>query len=469
MSSSSPAKVRQVAAVTVALVLAGTACGLPQQVDDMASTGSNSGAYYTCATGTPVPTVTMVWEEQTSTPDAGGVISGTTTIYTDTTPVPTETPFYRTGEFYLNQAAIVGSDWEVKLVGAGASGDVASATFEITNRSGAERVLLLATQVLLEDTDGHILTYDLGAEAALGLPDLRETEQTAIGAGASVSRTYAFAAAGVRRVGVNTGIFRGGTTRPVWFNPYQDPAEVSDGACAHGPADWLSMPIGQQGFVGSEPGTGVLPPPPPAARFPSRPVASVGNYPVNPPFYFASLFMQAGHHGYDLTSCFYNGCAQDGAPRLIRMGPTRPIMAMLPGHVIRSRCGWNDGYGCYVVVETQIGPTDFLYSYYAHLWGGDAASFRSGIPDPTCDPSDCGATTAYGGLGSGPGPVVGEGATVTCRTQLGYVGMSGHTTGPHVHWEVRRGPAWGATAQFDPELVRPYIPQLCASGTGGGT
>ena len=112
MSSSSPAKVRQVAAVTVALVLAGTACGLPQQVDDMASTGSNSGAYYTCATGTPVPTVTMVWEEQTSTPDAGGVISGTTTIYTDTTPVPTETPFYRTGGRYRNPAAIVVSDGE---------------------------------------------------------------------------------------------------------------------------------------------------------------------------------------------------------------------------------------------------------------------------------------------------------------------------------------------------------------------
>lgn len=469
MSSSSRAERRRVVAVGLALVLAGSACGLPQQVDDLASTGSNSGAYYTCATGTPVPTVTMVWEEQTSTPAADGVVTGTTTIYTDTTPVPTETPFYRTGEFYLNQAAIIGSDWEVTLIGAGASGGYASATFTITNRSGTDRVLLLAAQVLLEDTSGHIDSYNLNAQTALGLPDLRDVEQTAIGAGATVSRTYAFAASGVRRAGVNTGAFSGGTTRPVWFNPYQDPAEVSEGACAHGPADWLPMPMDQQGFVGNELGGGVLPPPPPAARFPIRPVASVGNYPVNMPFYFASLFMQAGHHGYDLTSCFYAGCAKDGSTRLVRMGPTRPIVSMLPGRVLRARCGLNDGYGCYVVIETQIGPADFFYTYYAHLWGGGADSYRTGVPDPTCDPSDCSATSAYTGLGSGPGPMVSEGQTVGCRTFLGYVGMSGNTSGPHLHWEVRRGRAWGATGQFDPELVRPYIPDVCQTGMGGGT
>jgi murein DD-endopeptidase MepM/ murein hydrolase activator NlpD len=75
-----------------------------------------------------------------------------------------------------------------------------------------------------------------------------------------------------------------------------------------------------------------------------------------------------------------------------------PVTAALPGRV--SRAGWSDGYGLLVVVQHGNG----LETRYGHL-----SSIRVA-----------------------PGQQVAQGQLV------GLVGSTGHSTGPHLHYEIRR-------------------------------
>ena len=64
--------------------------------------------------------------------------------------------------------------------------------------------------------------------------------------------------------------------------------------------------------------------------------------------------------------------------------------------------GWNSGgYGNLMIVRHRLG----FETWYAHLSGF----------------------------------AVGTGASVAGGTRIGYVGSTGRSTGPHLHWEVRRG------------------------------
>jgi len=78
-----------------------------------------------------------------------------------------------------------------------------------------------------------------------------------------------------------------------------------------------------------------------------------------------------------------------------------PIRAAADGVVIVSRnCGaWNGGYGNYVVI-THGNGTQTLYAHMSHT-------------------------------------IVSSGETVSAGQTIGYVGMTGLTTGPHLHFEVR--------------------------------
>jgi len=75
-----------------------------------------------------------------------------------------------------------------------------------------------------------------------------------------------------------------------------------------------------------------------------------------------------------------------------------PVTASLPGRV--SKAGWSGGYGLLVVVQHGNG----LESRYGHL-----SSIRVA-----------------------PGQLVAQGQLV------GLVGSTGHSTGPHLHYEIRR-------------------------------
>ena len=78
-----------------------------------------------------------------------------------------------------------------------------------------------------------------------------------------------------------------------------------------------------------------------------------------------------------------------------------PIYAAANGTVIIARTGggWNGGYGNYIVITHSNGTQ----TLYAHM--------RSAI--------------------------VTSGQAVSAGQLIGYVGMTGHTTGPHLHFEVR--------------------------------
>lgn len=83
-----------------------------------------------------------------------------------------------------------------------------------------------------------------------------------------------------------------------------------------------------------------------------------------------------------------------------------PIRAAADGEVIVSRSsGWNGGYGIYIVIKHANGAQ----TLYSHM---------SGV-------------------------TVGSGARVTAGETIGYVGNTGKSTGPHLHFEVR-----GATNPF---------------------
>ncbi|MEX0934744.1 MAG: M23 family metallopeptidase [Candidatus Paceibacterota bacterium] len=79
------------------------------------------------------------------------------------------------------------------------------------------------------------------------------------------------------------------------------------------------------------------------------------------------------------------------------------VYASAPGSVIISKgSGWNGGYGSYVVIKHPNG-TQTLYSHLSSV-------------------------------------IVGVGQDVVAGQVIGYVGNSGRSTGPHLHFEIRGGP-----------------------------
>jgi LysM repeat protein len=83
-------------------------------------------------------------------------------------------------------------------------------------------------------------------------------------------------------------------------------------------------------------------------------------------------------------------------------GPTgSPLYASRGGTVIKSQCGWNGGYGCYVVLDHGGGVTT-LYGHASQLY-------------------------------------VSVGQSVSQGQTIAAMGNTGRSTGPHIHFEVRVG------------------------------
>lgn len=76
-----------------------------------------------------------------------------------------------------------------------------------------------------------------------------------------------------------------------------------------------------------------------------------------------------------------------------------PLYASRAGTVIKSQCGWNGGYGCYVIID-HGGGVQTLYGHASQL---------------------------YVSVGQG----VAQGQTIAA------MGSTGRSTGPHIHFEVR--------------------------------
>lgn len=78
-----------------------------------------------------------------------------------------------------------------------------------------------------------------------------------------------------------------------------------------------------------------------------------------------------------------------------------PIYAARGGVVVTSQCGWNGGYGCYIVIDHGNG-VQTLYAHHSKLFAV-------------------------------------KGQTVTQGETIALMGSTGRSTGPHVHFEVRLG------------------------------
>jgi len=122
---------------------------------------------------------------------------------------------------------------------------------------------------------------------------------------------------------------------------------------------------------------------------------------INEPYRGGSGSAQDGYYtnpipGSRLTQGVHGWNAIDlGAPR------STPIRAAADGIVIiaRNNGGWNGGYGNYVVITHENGSQ----TLYAHM----------------------------------SRPIVTSGQSVSSGQTIGYVGMTGLTTGPHLHLEFR--------------------------------
>jgi len=76
-----------------------------------------------------------------------------------------------------------------------------------------------------------------------------------------------------------------------------------------------------------------------------------------------------------------------------------PLVASKAGRVVKSQCGWNGGYGCYVVLDHGGGVTT-LYAHARRLY-------------------------------------VSAGQRVSQGQTIAEMGSTGRSTGPHIHYEVR--------------------------------
>ncbi len=154
-------------------------------------------------------------------------------------------------------------------------------------------------------------------------------------------------------------------------------------------------------------------------------------------FFWAATALATGEFVYPqsgpLTSTYYSSRSYGIHGALDIAGPNAtPITAARSGRV--SFTGWNGGYGNLVIVNHENG----YQTYYAHM---------SRI-------------------------TISNGASVARGQQLGLEGSTGNSTGPHVHFEIRRNGA----KQFIPGSGGQYvqrgnaIPQTYSglSGDGGG-
>jgi len=76
-----------------------------------------------------------------------------------------------------------------------------------------------------------------------------------------------------------------------------------------------------------------------------------------------------------------------------------PLYASRSGKVIKSQCGWNGGYGCYIILD-HGGGVQTLYGHASKLY-------------------------------------VSYGESVTQGQTIAAMGSTGRSTGPHIHFEVR--------------------------------
>ncbi len=132
----------------------------------------------------------------------------------------------------------------------------------------------------------------------------------------------------------------------------------------------------------------------PPVREPTEYTGGVMAWPVVGGANFISQYFHTGHYGLDI--------AADYGSKVVAGGSGVVIFA-----------GWKSNGGGY---QVWIAHGSNLYTTYNHMAGVS----------------------------------VGRGQTVARGQQVGRIGSSGNATGPHVHFEVWRGPIWNGGTRVNP-------------------
>jgi hypothetical protein len=202
------------------------ACSIPGKVSTVHTSGSIP--YWGCATPTAVPTEEIIVGWVTPVP-AGSPVP----IVATTTPVPTATPYYRLGEFYARQGAVV-DDLQIRLVSLTTHGSYTLAHLVVENHGLAEAVVPLSALIFAPDADGNKQWFNGQAQADLGLPSPSDVEARPIAPGGQLDEALALGGAH-DTIGLNTHLFAvaGGGGQALWFHGGADPVP-----CPHGAAAW---------------------------------------------------------------------------------------------------------------------------------------------------------------------------------------------------------------------------------------
>jgi murein DD-endopeptidase MepM/ murein hydrolase activator NlpD len=397
------------------LALITLACSIPAKVSTIPTSGSIP--YWGCATPTAVPTEEIVLGWVTPVP-AGSPVP----VVATTTPVPTATPYYRLGEFYAGQGAVVG-DLQISLVSLSTTQGYTLARLVAQNHGLADAVVPLSALIFASDPDGNKQWFDAQAQAELGRPSPSEIEARPIAPGGQLDETLALSGAH-DVIGLNTHLFAvaGGGGQALWFHGGADPVP-----CPHGAAAWPVPAPRAAGYAY----TGALPPP--------RPDVAAGPYPIES---YVDVSQPYGcvlnDREYLSPRCALPARFHSGIDLSTYAGT--PVYAAFDATVLTVGWDW-DGYGNYVVLRGDLPSGQYLFMYYGHLLNDEEHPI-----------------------------LVSEGDIVSCGQALGYVGSTGNSTGPHLHLETRLGddPADSFDAQsVDPEYMRGWWTEMCQEPVAG--
>lgn len=421
----------------VIIVISLLACGLPYRADLLSSGNQSVGPYWACATATPFPTY-QVTEEITS---YGTGITPTVEVNTyDTTPVPTETPYYRTGAFFLGQPAQFGS-FRILLESRAVRDGLTLATFRVTNSSEVSTTVTLSLFVFGLDAANQPLKPANDRMGQLGLPEVVSVEAEPLLPGTERLQTLAFPG-DVQNFGLATEAFAdtsGGSVRPVWFQSQADPIPCPYGAAINPPQPTL----GARGMGQTAPGArAVSGPVPISARYHvsttfgcnkgyGRTSGGVFVPAKSPAGYGDCGFGEGFHAGLDLATFGNKGaCCVVYAPVIANVYHASGGCGEGEGG-----CG-GGGYGNYVILRVDTGDGRYVFMYFGHLYDT---------------------------------PFVVENDTTECGQALGFVGTTGNSTGPHLHWETRLGSdpnsSRSGVAILSPDETRPLWDRTCQPDT----
>jgi murein DD-endopeptidase MepM/ murein hydrolase activator NlpD len=154
--------------------------------------------------------------------------------------------------------------------------------------------------------------------------------------------------------------------------------------------------------------------------------------------------------------------------------PGMPIQAVLPGLVAMAQSD-RFPFGNAMLIETRLDQLPQAWVEELHLPAPLAASppksaltCPEGVLKPTWDTSRRSLYVLYAHMQEAPAVKPGE--QVTCGQTIGKVGKSGNALNPHLHLEVRVGPAgarFTSISHYDNSATLEEMAGYCAWSVGG--